>query len=262
LQSPAVAQQRVTLTATVTCTTAGAGPPTGTVTFFDNGISLGAGTLNSSGQTTLTTSSLVAGQDSLVAQYDGDTNFAPGNSTPLAIVVAGFAPPPANLTVTPGQSLVIPLTVFAPAGSTMSFTLSCSGLPANTACMFDMNPVAPGPNGTTVHLTLTTKASSKLLPVQPGKGPPALGGFGLATMLVALFAVAALVWRQSPRWRLVPCACLATFALAFAIGGCGTSSYSSSAPVTPGTPAGATSFTVTGTSGSATISAVLKVTVQ
>jgi hypothetical protein len=262
LQSPAVAQQAVTLTATVTCTTAGAGPPTGTVIFFDNGISLGTSTLNSSGQATLTTSSLVAGQDSLVAQYDGDTNFAPGNSTPLAVVVAGFAPPPANLTVTPGQSLVIPLTVFAPAGSIMSFTLSCSGLPANTACMFDMNPLAPGPNGTTVHLTLTTKASSKLLSVQPGNGPPALGGFGLITLLVALFAVAALVWRQSPRWRLVPCACLATFALALAIGGCGTSSYSSSAPVTPGTPAGATSFTVTGTSGSATISAVVKVTVQ
>jgi hypothetical protein len=255
-----VAQQQVTLTATVSSTTPG--PPTGTVNFFDNGISLGTKTLDPSGQATLTTSSLSAGQDSIVAQYDGDSNFAPGNSTPLAVVVAGFAPPPANLSVTPGQSLVIPLTVFAPAGSTMSFTLSCSGLPADTACMFDMNPVVPGPSGTTVHLTLTTKASSKLLPLKPRKGPPALGGFGLATLLAALFVAAALVWRQAPRWRLVPGACLATFALALAIGGCGTSSYSSSAPVTPGTPAGATSFTVTGTSGAATISAVVNVTVK
>jgi hypothetical protein len=262
LQSPAVAQQPVTLTATVTCTTAGAGTPTGTVTFFDNGVSLETKTLDPSGQATLTTSSLAAGQDSIVAQYGGDTNFAPGNSTPLAVVVAGFAPPPANLTVTPGQSLVIPLTVFAPAGSTMSFSLSCSGLPANTACMFDMNPVAPGPTGTTVHLTLTTKASSKLLPLEPRKGPPAFGGFGLITLLAALFATATLVWRQAPRWRLVPCACLATFALALAIGGCGASSYSSSAPVTPGTPAGNASFTVTGTSGAATISAVVNVTVK
>jgi hypothetical protein len=260
LQSPAVAQQQVTLTATVSSTTPG--PPTGTVNFFDNGISLGTKTLDPSGQATLTTSSLSAGQDSIVAQYDGDSNFAPGNSTPLAVVVAGFAPPPANLTVTPGQSLVIPLTVFAPAGSTMSFTLSCSGLPANTACMFDMNPVAPGPSGTTVHLTLSTKAGSELLPLKPRKGPPALGGFGLATLLAVLFVAAALVWRQAPRWRLVPGACLATFALALAIGGCGTSSYSSSAPVTPGTPAGATSFTVTGTSGAATISAVVNVTVK
>ena len=260
LQGPAVAQQQVTLTAAVTSATAGT--PTGTINFFANGISLGTGTLKS-GQATLTTSSLAAGQDSIVAQYDGDSSFAPGDSTPLAVVVAGFAPPPSNLTVTPGQSLVIPLTVFAPAGSTMSFMLSCSGLPPNTTCMFDMNPVAPGPSGTTVHLTLTTMAGSKLPPVQPRNGHPALPGFGLVTLLAALFAAGALVWRQAPRWRLVPCACLATFALALAIGGCGgASSYSSSAPVTPGTPAGATSFTVTGTSGAATISAVVNVTVQ
>jgi hypothetical protein len=259
LQSPAVAQQTVTLTAAVT--SVATGNPSGTVTFFANGISLGTGALKS-GQATLTTSLLAAGQDSIVAQYGGDSSFAPGNSAPLAVVVAGFAPPPSNLTVTPGQSLVIPLTVFAPAGSTMNFTLSCSGLPAKTACMFDMNPVAPGPSGTTVHLTLTSMAGSKLPPVQPRNGHPALPGFELATLLAALFAAGALVWRQAPRWRLAPCACLATFALALAIGGCGTSSHSSSAPGTAGTPAGATSFTVTGTSGAATISAVVNVTVQ
>ncbi len=260
LQGPVVTQQPVNLTATVSSTTAE--PPTGTVAFFANGISLGTGTLES-GQATLTTSSLSAGQDSIVAQYGGDSSFAPGDSAPLAVVVAGFAPPPTNLTVTPGQNLVIPLIVFAPSGSTMSFMLSCSGLPAKTACMFDMNPVVPGPSGTTVHLTLTTMVSSKLPPVQPRNGHPALPGFGLATLLATLFATATMVWwKAAPRWRLVPCACLATFALALAIGGCGSSSYSSSAPVTPGTPAGATSFNVTGTSGDATISAVVNVTVQ
>jgi hypothetical protein len=259
LQGPVVAQQTVTLSAAVT--SLATGNPSGTVAFFANGISLGTGTLQS-GQATLTTSSLAAGQDSIVAQYGGDSSFAPGGSAPLVVVIAGFAPPPSNLTVTSGQSLIIPLTVFAPAGSTMSFMLSCSGLPAKTACTFDLNPVAPGPSGTTVHLTLTTMASSKLSPVQPQKGHPALPGFGLTALLAAVFATGVLVWRQAPRWRLVPCACLATFALALAIGGCGASSYSSSAPVTPGTPAGAASFTVTGTSGSATISAVVNVTVQ
>jgi hypothetical protein len=259
LPGAVVAQQMVTLTAAVT--SLATGNPSGTVAFFANGISLGTGTLEN-GQATLTTSSLAAGQDSIVAQYGGDSSFAPGDSAPLAVVVAGFAPTPANLTVTPGQNLVIPLTVFAPAGSTMSFMLSCSGLPAKSACMFDVNPVAPGPSGTTVHLTLTTMASSKLPPVQPRNGHPALPGFGLATLLAALFAAGALVWRQAPRWWLVPCACLATFALGLVIGGCGASNYSSSAPVTPGTPAGATSFTVTGTSGAATISAVVNVTVQ
>jgi Bacterial Ig-like domain (group 3) len=260
LQSPAIAHQPTTLTAMVTGTAAG--PPTGTVTVFADGISLGSGTLNSNGQATVTTSSLAAGPNSIVAQYDGDSNFAPGNSTPLAIVVAGFAPPPTNLTVTSGQNLVIPLTLFAPAGSAMSFTLSCSGLPANTSCSFDMNPATPGPSGTTVHLTLTTMAGSKLPPVQPHKGPPALPGFGLAALLAALFAAATLPWRRTPRWRLVSCACLATFALALAIGGCGASSYTSSTPVTPGTLAGPAAFTVTGTSGTTTISTVVKVMVQ
>jgi hypothetical protein len=248
------------LTATVSSTIAGTS--TGSVTFFANGISLGADTLNSSGQATLTTSSLVAGQASIVAQYAGDSNFAPGNSSPLAVVVVGFAPPPTDLAVTPGQNLVIPLTLFAPAGSTMSFTLNCSSLPANTTCMFDTNPVTPGPTGTTVHLTLTTKAGSKLPPVQPHNGQPGLPGFGLAALLAALFAAGTLSWRRMPRWRLVSCACLATLALALAMGACGTSSYSSSAPVTTGTPAGTAAFTVTGTSGTTTISAVVNVTVQ
>ena len=173
------------------------GDPNGHSHLFRQWISLGTGALNPGGQATLTTSSLAAGQDSILAQYDGDSNFAPGNSAPLAVVVAGFAPPPTNLTVTPGQNLVIPLTLFAPAGSTMSFTLSCSGLPAKTTCMFDMNPVTPGPSGTTVQLTLTTMAGSKLPPVQPHKGPPALRGFGLAALLAALFAAATLPWRQA-----------------------------------------------------------------
>jgi hypothetical protein len=261
-QSPAVAQQSTTLSATVTSATAGT--LSGTVTFFDNGISLGAGAVNASGQATVTTSSLTAGLANLVAQYDGDSKFAPGNSTPQEVVVAGFVTPPAGLSVAAGKSLVIPLTAFAPASPVMSFTLSCSKLPANATCMFDMNPVTPGPNGTTVHLTLTTMAGSNLLPAQPRKGPPSLMGCGLATLLAGLFAAAALVWRQVPRWRLVSCACLATFALALAIGGCGAVGYSSSTPVTPGpgTPAGPASFTVTGTSGTTTVSTVVNVTIQ
>jgi hypothetical protein len=260
LQSPAVAQQQVMLTAAVTSTTTG--NPSGTVNFFANGISLGTSSLNPSGQATLTTSSLAAGQDSIVAQYEGDLNFASGNSAPLKVVVAGFAPLPAQLTVSPGNKLVIPLTLFAPAGSTMSFMLGCSGLPANASCMFAMNPVMPGPSGTTVNLTVTTMMGSKLPVVQLHKGPPTLPGFGLAALLALLFAAAALPWRRVSRWRLACCACLATFTLALVIGGCGASSYSSNTPLTPGTPAGPASITVTGTSGATTISTVVNVNVR
>jgi hypothetical protein len=260
LQSPAVTEQPVTLTVTVTSATAGT--PTGAVTFFDDGISLGTSTLNSSGQATLTTSSLAAGQASIIAQYVGDSTFSSGNSPPLVVVVAGFSPPPTPLAVTAGQSLVIPLTLFAPTGSAMSFTLSCSGLPAKTICMFDVNPVAPGPSGTTIHLTFATTAGSELPPIQEHRRLPLLGGLAVATLLAALLAAATLPWHQALRWRLASCACLALFALVLAIGGCGAVGYNSSAAVSPGTPAGPATFTVTGTSGTTTISAVLNVTVR
>lgn len=262
LQNLAVAQQPVTLSATVTAATSGT--PTGAVTFFANGISLGSGTLSTGSQATLTTSSLAAGPASLIAQYDGDANFAPGNSNPVTVVVAGFARPPANLTVMPGQNLAIPLTLFAPAGSNMSFTLSCSGLPANTSCLFNTNPVTPGPNGTPVQLTLTTMAGSKQVPAEPGDAHPVFPGIALAAALTALLAASSLLLLRAPRTRLAVCACLATVALALVIGGCGSgaSGYSSNPPATPGTPAGSAGFTVTATSGSTTISAVVNITVQ
>ncbi len=163
LSATAVAQQSVGLSAAVVSPVPGS--PSGIVTFFANGISLGTGTLNSSGQASISTSTLAAGQHSIVAQYSGDTNFAAGNSSPLTIVVAGFAPLPSALAVTRGQSLVIPLTLYGPATPAMSFTLSCSGLPANASCLFDNNPVTPGPAGTTVHLTFSTTMASAKLPL-------------------------------------------------------------------------------------------------
>jgi hypothetical protein len=257
LQGLVVAPQSVTLTATVTGTTSGT--PTGTVTFFDNGISLGTGTLNSSGQATLTTSSLVAGPDSIDAQYDGDPHFASGNSNALTEVVVGFGPPPGQLAFTPGQRLVIPLTLYAPSASNLSFMLSCSGLPANTACSFDQNPVTPAERGTTVQLTLRSGNGSKL-PAPRHRNPLPLAGAGLTALLAALAAAAMIFSRRTPQWQLVSCACLAAFALALVMAGCGAVGTNSNA--SSGPPPGATQFTVTGTSGGTTISTVVRVTVQ
>ncbi|HWF12178.1 MAG TPA: Ig-like domain-containing protein [Candidatus Acidoferrales bacterium] len=259
LLATAVAQQPTAFSATVVGPVPGS--PSGTVTFFASGISLGTGTLNSSGQASISAPTLAAGQDSIVAQYSGDANFAAANSSPLAIVVAGFAPPQSPLVVTRGQSLVIPITLYAPATPAMSFTLSCSGLPANASCSFDNNPVTPGPTGTTVHLTLTTMAGAKLPLGLPHKEVPPLLGYELATLLASIL-VAKLFWRRAPRWRLVPCACFATFALAFLMGGCGASGAGSYNSVTTGTPAGPTTVTVTGISGNTTISTVVNVIVQ
>jgi len=71
--------QSVTFTATVT---SGAGTPTGSVQFKDNGGNLGAPiALNASGQAQLTTSSLTAVTHTITADYSGDVNFLTSTGT-------------------------------------------------------------------------------------------------------------------------------------------------------------------------------------
>jgi hypothetical protein len=73
--------QAVVLTAVVT--TAGSMTPTGKVTFYNDNSSLGTGTLDSTGTTTLTMAKLPVGTDSLSAIYDGDSLNAKSTSSVL-----------------------------------------------------------------------------------------------------------------------------------------------------------------------------------
>ena len=84
--NPTVLGQPVTLTDTVSTAS---GTPTGTVTFFANGISLGTAPLVGD-VATLTTTALPAGTDVLTATYSGDVNFASSTSDPVNEQV--FAP--------------------------------------------------------------------------------------------------------------------------------------------------------------------------
>ncbi len=89
--------QPVTLTATITSS---AGIPTGTVTFLDNNVSIGTGTLNGSGVATLVTSTLGAGSHPLTASYATDGNFAASTSGIVTLNVGQantttrWSPPP------------------------------------------------------------------------------------------------------------------------------------------------------------------------
>ena len=79
--------QKVTLKATIAAAAKGAGKPTGTVTFEDNGVALpGNSTVTlSAGKATFTIWTLPAGSHSITAVYNGDTTFAPSTSPdPLA----------------------------------------------------------------------------------------------------------------------------------------------------------------------------------
>ena len=63
---------RLTFTATVIAGDA----PTGTITFLDNGTTLGTVPLGGSGSATLTTSLLAPGSHSITATYSGDSQYA------------------------------------------------------------------------------------------------------------------------------------------------------------------------------------------
>ncbi|MGO8756538.1 MAG: Ig-like domain repeat protein [Terracidiphilus sp.] len=73
---------------TFTAVVAGNGAiPTGTVQFFAGTTLIGAGTLNTSGVTTITFSDLAIGTYAITAVYEGDTNDAPSTSAAVSLTV-------------------------------------------------------------------------------------------------------------------------------------------------------------------------------
>jgi hypothetical protein len=82
--NPSASKQAVTFTATVK---SGAGIPTGTVTFTNNGSTVGTGSLKGNGQATFTTSTLSSGSHSITAVYGGNSSFSGSTSAVLTQTV-------------------------------------------------------------------------------------------------------------------------------------------------------------------------------
>jgi hypothetical protein len=78
--NPSKYQDDVVFTATVSSPGAS---PTGDVSFFDGGTSLGIGTLDANGHASVHTSGLSVGPHSITAKYQGDANSTPSGSTPF-----------------------------------------------------------------------------------------------------------------------------------------------------------------------------------
>jgi hypothetical protein len=109
--NPLVSGSKVALDATVSVAPPGAGTPTGSVTFYDNGVSLGTSTLDSSGHASLEAASLAAGVHSFTASYSGDESFGGSGSASSSTLAPQFA----NLTFSGsltdkklGQSIALP----------------------------------------------------------------------------------------------------------------------------------------------------------
>lgn len=82
--NPATFGALLTFTAVASST---AGPLTGTVKFQDGSVTIGSGTLSSTGVATFATSSLTPGVHSIVAAYQGDANDQPASSSVLQQLV-------------------------------------------------------------------------------------------------------------------------------------------------------------------------------
>jgi trimeric autotransporter adhesin len=126
-----VSGQSVTLTATVAAVSPGGGTPTGTVEFLNDGTSIGTGTLID-GVATFVTSTLAIGDNTITADYSGDTNFTASTASAVTLPVASAAT--STLTFSPstsvyGQSVTLTATV-APISP-------ATGTPTGTAEFFD-----------------------------------------------------------------------------------------------------------------------------
>ena len=176
-------------------------PATGAVTLTDDGRPLAGATLNAHGQTTLAVD-LAAGDHSLAAAYTGDASHRASVSPATSVQALATTTPdfqisvaPATLTLTPGQSGTIVASVTpenaASLSAPMFVTLSCSGLPDESSCVFTPENIEILPNATAAipsnMLVITQAASLASLQHPRSNGlalavllPGALGLCGLA----------------------------------------------------------------------------------
>jgi hypothetical protein len=262
--NPAIVQgASVTLTAHVAPNAAGGSALSGTVQFLsaisaqssDN--PLGPPVSVANGQAQLTTSSIAAGTNLILAAYSGDANYA--NSTGSTAEVVSSPPTftvvgnPTSITITsPGGSGSAMLTFTAENAYSGTIPLSpslCSGMPSETTCTFNVSSVALTSTITTATATVTfqttARSNSTALPqssnrpIASGRRMPT-GSFALAFVVCMAILFTCFAPR---RRRLRTILALLAIASAVAIGSCGGGSSSTTGPpgggnVNPGTTVG------------------------
>jgi hypothetical protein len=107
--------------------------PTGTINLSNGSSILLSGSLDSAGRLSLNTTTLPVGAISLIAQYSGDQNYTPSNSSPLTETIAK-----GNVTMTASTSANP--SVFGHAASLLVHAASSGGgpaIPTGTVTLFD-----------------------------------------------------------------------------------------------------------------------------
>jgi hypothetical protein len=224
--------QSVTLTATVS-TTSKNPPITGTVQFSAavSNVTSVAGTDGSGNQMlTVTATAVPTGNDSIIANYSGDSNYAAnaGYSNPISVYVPDFSlPNQVTLSTTAGQAgmTTMSVTPLSSVPSTVALTYSGS-VPLGTTLTFTPSSVNLNGSPVSVTVNLTTGSSNDSNAIRIKRRgaffvPPGSelyfsnGAVGAGAVFTLAFLLLALA-RKRLRWTL-----LASPVLLAAIWGCG-----------------------------------------
>ncbi len=266
--NPATVGSPVTFTATIAPSLTTTGTPAGTISFVENSVAIGSGPVIG-GVVTFTTSALTLGGHAITAVYSGDASFAPNTS--LVLIEAVQNPPDFSLTltlpspdpVTHGQVVSATALVNSLNGFVGQVALTCtvqsSGTGSPPTCSVGPASVQPIAGGTAAStLTILTGPVASLNLPNPGRGTSPLNALWLPVSGLALIGGVAGSSRKKRRLKIA--LAIALFAgLVFQVACSGSStSTSSGGTVAPGTY----TVMVTGTSGFATHSAMLTLTVK
>jgi len=251
--STAVLGSSVSFTAVVTGNVSGA-TPGGTVTFKDNGTTLGNGTQAPAGTFTYTTTALPLGANVITMVYSGDSTY-PSNttSTPASVTTTITPVPVPSFTLTLANPAII-VSNNAKIGSTVlgvnmvngfnsTVTFSCSGLPGGSRCTF--TPASLSTSGTSTMNVAIDGAS-----LNPHHSP---FGNPKAPAVLALLALPLLLRRKLRKKLGVVISALLLGAMLMSVTGCSDSASTST---------GTSTLTVTATGGGITQTQTISLIVQ
>jgi hypothetical protein len=250
----------ITFTATVG-TLASAIPPTGTVAFIENSVTLGTGTVAAGSASSSFT--LAGGQHSITAQYSGDSNYLSSTSSAVMVTVANGPGadyainfPSNSQTVKAGQlaNYTVNVTTTNGFGGTINFACP-SGLPSLTNCAFNPAQVTVSGNSGSTMLSISTTAGTAAPPAGNLSSRLFTSGGFLALGVVLVGAVAGRRRRKS--FFLL----FGVLSLAVLLGSCG-GGGGTTVVHNPGTPPGSYTVTVSATSGSTTHQTNITLVVQ
>lgn len=253
--NPANVGVPVTFTATIT---ASGSTPGGMIVFSDGNTVLASVPLQN-GVSAFTTSTLATGNHTITASYSANDSFA-GSSATLTEVIISYTGD-FSLTVTPGKASVytgesasFEAEVTPTGGFNSPLGFSCSGLPAETTCLFTPSTFPDGQGEST--LVVQTAAPHKATSANSSHRSPWRPGRPVMLLSACLF----LFFARSRLRRGIFADLLAVFVI---LGGIG---CANNAPITGGTPPGTYTIAVTAqTTGAArklTHSSVITVTVK